>query len=154
MPFIVNGVSGTLWSTGTRKTVTSICAMIAAIGGAIAAVKAESEDLEYVVPPSIHWVKEAQNETAKKALDAVKSQAETNKAAVVQVERVLHHIQLDQDNGKAEATDNDLFKAGLELKKASDDSTREYIQGQINKLQATKHRLDSQIDTLTKANPE
>ena len=65
-----------------------------------------------------------------------------------QVERSMHEVKVDIANGKREATDNDLFKAGLELKRATDEGTKEYIQQQILRLQQTKEKLDRQIDTL------
>ena len=151
MPIVVDGFSGTLWSTKTRKTITVSAAMIAAVLGAYSQIKANADDLEHLVPASRPYARTAAEEASKKALDAVKAHESAEKVTTAEVKRVLHHIQLDQANGKSEATDNDLFKAGLELKKATDDQTREYIQEQINKLQATKHKIDSQIETLNKA---
>lgn len=62
----------------------------------------------------------------------------------------LSAIQLDLANGKREATVNDLAKWQLELNKTKDPSSLEIINKQLQLLQATKHRLDRQIETLEK----
>ena len=87
------------------------------------------------------------------ARELTKEHAEKDLTAQAKVERVLHHIQLDAANGKLEATDNDLFKAQLEMKKTQDPSTQEFIAGQINKLQATKQAIENQIRALNSSQP-
>lgn len=60
----------------------------------------------------------------------------------------LSSIQLDLANGKREATVNDLAKWQLELTKTKDPSSLEIINKQLHLLQATKNKLDKQIEVL------
>jgi hypothetical protein len=60
----------------------------------------------------------------------------------------LSAIQLDLANGKRESTVNDLAKWQLELNKTKDPASLEIINRQLNLLEATKHRLDKQIEEL------
>ncbi|HEY6019236.1 MAG TPA: hypothetical protein VIY48_04845 [Candidatus Paceibacterota bacterium] len=60
----------------------------------------------------------------------------------------LSAIQLDLANGKRESTVNDLAKWQLELNKTKDPASLEIISRQLNLLEATKHRLDKQIEEL------
>lgn len=60
----------------------------------------------------------------------------------------LSSIQLDLANGKREATVNDLAKWQLELNKTKDPSSLEIIHRQLNLLEATKRKLDRQIEVL------
>ena len=62
----------------------------------------------------------------------------------------LSSIQLDLANGKREATVNDLAKWQLELTKTKDPSSLEIINKQLHLLQATKNKLDKQIEALEK----
>lgn len=144
MPVILGGVGETLFSTGKRKTVTSLFGLVAATCAAIGGIKAEAGDIDYIAPAHRGYVRWY-------ADDVAIAKEKEFKISQQKVERVLMHIQREQADGKLEATENDLFKAGLELKKAQDDQTREYVNQQILKLQATKGRLEKQIETLSKA---
>lgn len=62
----------------------------------------------------------------------------------------LNAATLDIANGKREATVNDIAKWQLELNKTRDPSSLEIINKQLQLLQATKHRLDRQIEALEK----
>lgn len=141
-PIFVGGLSGTLLGTKTRKTITGLCGLIIAITGAIAGLKSEASDFEYGFP--------AHRGYARWYADFVAS-AKTKefKTSQQRVERVLTHIEREQADGKLEATENDLFKADLEMKKAASDDERMKINQQIIKLQATKQKLENQIKALT-----
>ena len=138
MPLIVDGVGGTLWSTKTRKTITLGCGFIAAVCSAIVGLAKAAPIVEPYWPASHQYVMEIADKKA-------------DKDSTLKVERTLHHIQVEQAEGKRETAQNDLFKASLEMKKATDDETRQYIQMHINQLQDTKDRLDNQIKSLNKA---
>lgn len=153
MPIIIDGFSGTLWSTKTRKTITGVCLMISAIGGAYSVIKANADDLEHLVPASKPYARTVAAEAAKKATDAVEKHEAQDKATATRIERVLHRIQIEGNDGKREAAENDLFKAGLEMKKAvkaNDEDTQQYIQKEIIRLQATLAKINAQSETLNK----
>ena len=136
MPLIIDGVSGTIWGTKLRKSITLVCGLIAAVTSAVVGVAKAAPIIEPYWFASHSFVREIADMKA-------------DKESSVKVERVLHHIQIEQAEGKREAAEADLFKAGLEMKKAADDDTRQYIQQQINRLSATKERLNQQINTLS-----
>ena len=138
MPIIQGGIVGTTWGTWRRKAV-SIAGLIAAVTGAIVGIAKATPVVEPWWYASRGYVRDVGAENESRI-----------KIAQSKIEKKLDHIQLEQAQGKAEAADNDLFKAGLEYKKAADDQTKEYIQQQINKLTATKERIKSQIETLRK----
>lgn len=159
-PVITGGFSGTTWGTWRRRAI-SICTAAAAALAVLVKIHESYPVLEPWMWTSHAYARDLMLEIEKKTetvakqnadalADALKKREDADNQQKAKVERVLHHIQLEQAQGKSEATDNDLFKAGLELKKATDDQTRQYIQEQVNKLNATKHRLDSQIETLSK----
>lgn len=68
--------------------------------------------------------------------------------AQAQLQVQQHDILVDVAKGKLEATENDLFKAQLEMKKTSDPATQEFINNQINKLQNTKNAIENQLKAL------
>ncbi len=147
MPLFLNGVGGTLWSTTTRKTITSTCAVIVAISGAIAAIKAEASDIEYVIPAHRGYVRWYID-------DRAAIEIKNYKLAQAEVQRTISHIQHDINDGKRETAQNDLFKAGLEMKKAvkaGDDDTQQYIQKEVIRLQVTLEKLDVQKKTLNQS---
>ncbi len=84
------------------------------------------------------------------ARDLIEVHSGQVKLAQSKTEMQLHSLQVDTANGKLDQTNNDLFKAQLELKKAADPSTQEFITNQINKLQSTKSAIESQIRTLNR----
>ena len=153
MPIILDGIGGTLWSTGTRKTITSIAAMIAAMFGAYSAIKANANDIEYVIPAHRGFVRVAAEEILAKHAKEDEERAKLLSEQTKKVQRVLYHVQIEQADGKREAVENDLFKAQLEMKKAEkvgDSDTAQFVQQQVIKLQETKSKLDRQIDTLSR----
>ena len=138
MPIIVDGVTGTLWGSKIRKRITLACGFVAAVCSAIVGIAKAAPVIDPYWPASHSYVLEIADKKA-------------DKDTTIKVERALHHIQIEQAEGKRESTENDLFKAGLEMKKAVDDDTRQYIQQQVNRLQQTKDKLDKQIEILSKA---
>ena len=138
MPIIQGGIVGTAWGSYRRKAIT-VCGLIAAVTGAIVGIAKATPVVEPWWYASRGYVRDVGAENENRI-----------KLAQSKIEKKLDHIQLEQAQGKSESVDNDLFKAGLEFKKASDDQTKEYIQQHINKLTATKDRLKSQIETLRK----
>ena len=143
MPILVGGLSQTLFSTGIRKAVTGTCALIVAVTGAIAGIKAEASDIEYVIPAHRGYVRFYTD-------DRAQAEIKNYKLAQAEVQRTVAHIQRELADGKRESVDNDLFKWKLELGKATDDQSRALISEQIRKLEGTKLRLDNQIETLDK----
>lgn len=126
------------WSSLPRK-ITTVCSVIGALTGTIIGIAKATPIAEPWWYASRGYVRDVNGETMNKFM-----------AADNKFEHKLDSIQLEQAEGKSEAVDNDLFKAGLELKKAADDATREYIQQHINQLNSTKDKLKSQIETLRK----
>jgi hypothetical protein len=63
---------------------------------------------------------------------------------------ILRDLQVEAAEGKRDATSNDIAKWQLELSKAHDDTGKSLIQQQINTLNATKQKLESQIGTLNR----
>ncbi len=153
MPPIVDGFGGTLWSTKWRKTITLSAAMVGAVLGAYTQIKANADDLEHMGPASRPYARLAADDAAKKAIEAVEQHQKQDKESAARVDRVLNSIRIDSADGKREATQNDLFKAGLEMKKAvkaGDEDTQQYIQKEIIRLQATLDKLNTQKETLNK----
>lgn len=77
----------------------------------------------------------------------------SNGASTAQSEsrKVIRDLQVEQAEGKRDAAAGDLVKWEIELGKTSNDQTRALIEKQMRELTVTKHRLDSQIETLNKA---
>ena len=63
---------------------------------------------------------------------------------------ILRDIQVDTANGKLASTVNDIKKWQLELKKATDQNSVDLITQQIEALEDTKSKLDTQLKVLNK----
>ncbi len=149
MPIITGGFSGTVWNTWRRKAIT-IGGIISVVTGAIVGMSNAGPVVEPWWVYSRGGTRDLVKVSEQKASAELSAYAAQSKARDESNAKSLHHIQLELAQGKSEATDNDLFKAGLELKKATDDQTRQYIMEQVTKLQHTKNRIDNQIETLLK----
>ena len=100
-------------------------ALFALIGASGAAAKTWI-DFNLFVPASRQWVS---------------AEIDTTKTTV-------QDVQIEIAEGKREQTKDSLAKWGVELARAANDQTKSLIQRQINELQATIDRLNSQITTL------
>ena len=171
MPFFVEGVGATIWSTRLRKTITVSAALIAAVLGAWTQIKANADDLEHFVPCSWPCVRSYADAVAKaeakKIAEDLVVKFKKYELAQTQVERTQYYIRRELADGKREAADNDLFKAQRDQKAAThaleteaDTKTKAFLEGQvddlakqINKLQATKDKIDKSIEALDKTKP-
>ena len=131
-----NLIMAMTWSSPLRKAITSITVT----ASCITAVAAAAPTVEPFVPAHRAYVRYETEEFTSKL-----------KLAQTEVQRTLMNIQKEQADGKKEAAENDLFKARLELGKATDDQTKQFIGEQVHKLESTIRKLDSQIDTLSRA---
>ena len=168
MPIIPGGVSVTLWSTNTRKIITTTCAMIAAMGGAVGAIKAEASDIEYVWFAHRGYVRSYSDQEAKAEAKKINEEIEEKikkwQTAQAEVQRSTYHIRRELADDKMERTENDLFKTQRDLKaaqheydKAIDPQTKQFIEGQVDDLTrhigtltATKQKIEKAIETLDK----
>lgn len=153
MPLIVDGISGTFWGSRWRKSISLTAGMISAILVAWTQIKANADDLLHLVPTSQARIAQVEAQTSAVAAKQ-KEHEEADKAVSARVERVVSRMEHSVNDGKREAAQNDLFKAGLEMKKAvkaDDEDTQQYIQKEIIRLQATLSKLDAATETLNKA---
>ena len=154
MPIILGSLGQTLWSSGTRKSITATCGMISAICLAIGAIKAEAGDINYVFSIPHEYIKGVAAETLAEHIKKDEENDKAMKLAQAEVQRVVSHMRSELNDGKREATENDLFKAGLEMKKAekaNDEETQQYIQKEVIRLQSTLQKLEEQSKSLNKS---
>ena len=133
----LDNIHSAFWSTSTRKTITSIAAVVVAITGMITGVHAAWPIVEPLLP--------AHRAYARDLTEHVTQVAETyaNKNAAI-----LRDVQIEQAEGKQEAVSSELFKWQLELSKTADENIKPLIQEQIRRLNNTKEKLNDQIKTL------
>ena len=167
MPIIVNGVSGTFWGSGKRKAITLTAGMIAAILGAYSQIKANADDLEHFIPCSWPCARSyadlAAKAEAKRVAEDIEAKLKKYQMAQTQVERTTYAIRRELADGKREQAEDNLFKAGRDLKAAqhamdteADPKTKQFIEGQvddltkqINRLQATISKIDKATEAIT-----
>ena len=137
MPVFTDGIAGTLWSTGTRKAITSTAAAIAAVAGAITGVNAAWPMVEPLLPAHRAYARDLSGHVEKIA------ESYANKNAII-----LRDVQVEQAEGKRDAVDGEIFKWTIELNKASDESVKPLISEQIRRLSVAKDKLNDQIKTL------
>jgi cob(I)alamin adenosyltransferase len=125
--------------------------VIVAIAAAIGAIKAEASDIRYVFSIPHQYIRNIATDVVEAHARKDEEIARKTELAQAEVQRAVAHVRRDLADGKREAAQNDLFKAQLEMKKATDDATRQFIQEQVTRLQQTKDKLDRQIESLNKA---
>ena len=128
-----------LWSTPLRKRLTVALSFVSLLAGTIVAVAKALPVVEPYAPAHRAYVREQHDDTVQIAQSAAKE----NQA-------ILRDLQVEAAEGKLAATTNDLAKWNLELNKAADESTKDIIRRQINTLEATKRKLEAQINTLNR----
>ena len=69
-------------------------------------------------------------------------------AQVESVQSPIRDLQIDIAQGKRDQAADSLTKWGIELNKTNDPTTKRLIQGQVDELQSTIDKLNSQIQTL------
>ena len=104
------------------KAATGVLAFLTATG---AAAKTWIE-FDFFVPASRQWVV----------------------AQVDDTRAPLRDLQIDIAQGKRDQAADSLTKWGIELNKTQDPTTKRLIQGQVDELQSTIDKLNSQIQTL------
>ena len=169
---MLESVSATVWATKIRKTVTLTAGMIAALLGAWTAIKANADDLEHFYPASRPYARIVADEKAraetKRINDAIETRMKKWEVAQAAVERSNYHIRHELADGKREQAEDNLFKTQRDLKaanhaleietdpknKAFIESTVEDYTKQVNKLEATKRKIEQGIDVLEKEKPK
>ena len=110
---------------------------------------------------------EAETETRNLKIE-VEAKFKKYDVAQAQVERNTYHIRRELADGKREQADDNLFKAQRDLKAANhaletetDPKNKQFIEGtvddltkQVNKLEATKKKIEQAIDMLEKEKPK
>ena len=155
MPVILGSVGETIWSSKTRRTITLTCGMIATILTAYSQIKANANDIAYIIPAHRGYVHYTAEQIIEKHEKEDKAEFAAQKLAQAEVQRVLSRVERGINDGKREAAQNDLFKAGLEMKKAvkaDDDDQQQYIQREVIRLQQTLEKLDAQSKSLSEKN--
>lgn len=159
-------VSGVFWGTTLRKWITGTCAMIAAVCGAIVQSDAAFPKIEYVWYAHrgyVRWYSEDVAVVAAKKVQAeIDAKLQKYILAQAQVERTTARIERGLEDGKHEAAQNSLFdaqrrldSANHEFDKATDPQTRGFIDSQrtaisqeINRLAATKQKIEEKIRSI------
>ena len=155
MPIILGDITQTIWSSKTRKGITVAAGMISAVLLAYGQIKANANDIEYIIPAHRGYVMTAAEKIIAEHEKSTKAEITAQKMAQAEVQRVVSRIERGLNDGKRESTQNDLFKAGLEMKKAvkaDDEDTQQYIQKEVIRLQQTLEKLDAQSKTLNDKN--
>lgn len=129
-----------MWATPLRKRITVAATTVGVIAGAITAAASAYVVIEPVMPALRYYVRDLVRDVIHTAQDTAKDNG-----------RILRDLQIEQAEGKRDATINDIAKWQIELAKALDDNSKEIIMRQLKSLDAARRNLEAQIDTLSRS---